>query len=321
MKRFIQYMREDKSMVPWSKLSHSDLRKRGGYRLEKFLNMVKDGDEFLTIDGPVVIRKQEYDRLFKEMDVAGYSTNIETTSGSRIRYPSSFYKTPEFGGKGAGSGTRAEDIELNSLNKQIERAKEVEGTQTIRLTVGNKTYEVSMAVSTPGTPKSDFHLTDAMGNGVVWISHKDGIRPKDIQQWGGISYKKEPWIFKHRETQNFINDLKARWPDGVPPTKSYYRKIVEPEIKFKSIYGQNYGTASYDTQNVTILLQGAVKLVKVGNQYKLDANHVYLNGKSFDNTPYEAVFVARHGDRSDAGVKRTRIVIMSIASRTMTGAI
>ena len=83
-----------------------------------------------------------------------------------------------------------------------------------------------------------------------------------------------------------------------------------------SVYGNNYGGA-FGRQNVTILLQGPVKLVKTGSIYTLSANHVHFNGESFDNTSYEPVLYARYGDRSDAGVFRARIVIMSIEARKL----
>ena len=109
--------------------------------------------------------------------------------------------------------------------------------------------------------------------------------PKDVQQWGGISQRKEPDIFSHKETQQFISDLKTKFPDGIENTFSAYRKIKDdsnPKLKPMAIYGNNYGKG-FGQQNVTILLQGPVKLVKTGATYSLSANHVHFNGESLDN--------------------------------------
>jgi hypothetical protein len=60
-------------------------------------------------------------------------------------------------------------------------------------------------------------------------------------------------------------------------------------------------------------------LKKNGIYYELDSNHVHYNGDPMTGE-YEPVLTAIYkGDRSDAGVKGTRIVIMPIGGRKMTG--
>jgi hypothetical protein len=49
----------------------------------------------------------------------------------------------------------------------------------------------------------------------------------------------------------------------------------------------------------------------------LTANHVHLNGESVDAGGFEPVLMAIYkGDRSDAGVRGTRIVISPIGGRS-----
>ena len=67
--------------------------------------------------------------------------------------------------------------------------------------------------STPGTPKSDFHFLDLEGKEIVWMSHKDGSKASDFQQWGGIS-KNVPNTHNHKETKEFLGDLKENFEDG-----------------------------------------------------------------------------------------------------------
>jgi len=301
----------------WSRLTHNDLRKRGGDRLAKFLEMVKDGDEFLTTRGVTKIKKSEYDRLKEQMDAPGFSTNIAVVKGSIVSYPYDFFKTPEFGGRGQGFGTRDEDEALTSLKKQIEERKEKEGKQSIRIRTNRKTYDIATAESTPGTPKSDFHLLDPLGKEVVWVSHKAGRLPRDVQQWGGISQRSEPKIFAHKETQKFINDLKKEYPKGLPRATTLMRKIKDDKLKNMSVYGNEFGS-QLGRQNVSVLLQGPVKLVNRGSFYVFDSNVIHTNGDVLSGG-YEPVFAAIYkGDRNDAGVIGTRIVIMSITGRKMT---
>jgi alanine-alpha-ketoisovalerate/valine-pyruvate aminotransferase len=175
-------------------------------------------------------------------------------------------------------------------------------------------YDVFDVVSTPGTPKSDFHLIDIDGKEIAWISHKDGRTAKDFQQWGGISQSKEPIIYSNEEVQAFIKDLKSNYPDGLPPATTLYRKIKNNKLKMLSVYGNNFGSA-LGQQNVTILLQGDIKLVKRNFSYELSSNNVHFNGDSIIGD-FEPVLMAIHkGDRSDAGVKKTRIVISPIGGR------
>jgi hypothetical protein len=229
-------------------------------------------------------------------------------------------KSAEFGGKGAGSGTLKEDIELQSLIKQLNDIRKKQKTGTVPIKVGGKTFNVADAITTPGTPKSDFHLVDDNGKEVVWISHKDGRTAKDFQQWGGISKRSEPTIFSHPETQSFIDDLKKTYPDGLPRRTTLYRKIKDDKLKNFSVYGNQYGNDE-GRQNVSILIQGPIKLQKSGNVYKFVSNHVHYNGEKMTGD-FEPVLTAIYkGDRSDAGVKGTRIVIMPIAGRKMTGEI
>ena len=286
------------------------------FRVEVFLKKFKEGDSFTLTSGKKVafvydksvenvLRKQQSTRDVKFLDAEGNNYAFRD-----------LMKTSEFGGKGAGSGTAKEDAELESLRKQIMEAKTKDATGQILIKVFRTMYEVDAVVSTPGNPKSDFHLIDKNGKEIVWISHKDGKGPKDFQQWGGISQKKEPKISSHPETKKFVEDLKKMFPDGLPRATTLYRKIKDNNLKMMSVYGNQYATRRLGQQNCSILLQGPVQLIKKNGHYELDANHVHYNGDSVDDGGFEPVFMAIYkGDRSDAGVKGTRIVISPIQGR------
>lgn len=291
------------------------------WRTELFLKKYKAGEKFEMKDGKK--RSFEFDQdNYNAIEKRNQSAmnKIRLIGDDGVEYAlGALGKSAEFGGKGAGAGTAKEDRELISLRQQIYDAKAEEKTAEIKVKIGNKTCNVADVVSTPGTPKSDFHLIDMNGNEVVWISHKDGRGPKDFQQWGGISNAKEPAVFSHPEVQKFINDLKKQYPNGLPTATSLYRKIQDTKLKYLSVYGNQYGR-TMGRQNVSILIQGPVKLVKTGKIYQFNSNHIHFNGDSVDSGGFEPVLAAIYkGDRSDAGVKGTRIVIMPIEGRKFKG--
>jgi len=300
-------------------LSSSELLKPGReYRAGVIIKKLQEGSLFEVTGSKKVLfyKNKQAIALLEKGNKASYDAVRFLGNDGNTYKISDIVKTPEFGGKGEGAGTAKEDEQLASLKKQIAAAKKEMKSAVIPVKIKNKVYKITDAASTTGTPKSDFHLLDADGKEVVWISHKDGSGPKDFQQWGGISEKKEPKIFNHPETKKFIADLKKIYPNGLPNATSLFRKIKDKDLKMLSVYGNAFDTKKLGQQNVTILLQGPVKLVKSMSNYTLTANHVHYNGDSVDSGGFEPVFMAIYkGDRSDAGVKGTRIVIMPILGR------
>lgn len=324
-----------------SKLSVSEIQKRDG-RIEILLDKLAKNDVFETSRGKikasllywyprgksVVVLDPSDKAQFKEaqkiLNNANSSDKFHIVSGTQLAKFASLtelIKTPEFGGRGIGGGVVAESRALKALTTDLESSIQ-ENKGPIGISIKNDLIpDVVGLQKTPGTPKSDFHFIDSSGKPVIWISHKDGRSAKDFQQWGGISERKEPNINRHRETQKFIDDLKNAYPNGVgaesSQPKSLYRKIIDDKLKMMSIYGNEYFTARYGPQNVTILLQGPPGLKKLSlGRYRLVANHVHVNGESMDRTEFEPVFMAIHkGDRNDAGLKATRVVISPIAGR------
>lgn len=290
------------------------------WRIELFLKKYKNNETFELVNGTNIkflFVKSTYDQfLTKDINVIKKATLIDK-SGKEYSL-SSLKKNAEFGGKGERFGVIKEDAEVESLRKQILEAKAKLASPTVPILVNNIKYDVFDVESTPGTPKSDFHFTDINGKEIVWISHKDGSTAKDFQQWGGISQRNEPTIFAHKEVQQFIKDLKEKYPNGLPNATSVYRKINDEKLKMLSVYGNEYLKNAYSRQNVTIMLQGSSRLIKNGASYSLTATHTHANGDKMTGL-YEPVLTAIYkGDRSDAGVKGTRIVIMPIGGRKMT---
>jgi hypothetical protein len=285
------------------------------FRVEVFIQKYETKNPFTLVSGKnvVLVKDNSIIKALKEQKAVS-TLDLLGVDGNTYKFKD-ILKSGEFGGKGAGGSTIKEDRELMSLRNRLEEIKKETKSATVPIKIGNNTYHAEGTESTPGTPKSDFHLLDRDGKEIVWISHKDGRNPKDFQQWGGISQRKEPKIFNHPETQKFINDLKEMYPDGLPRATSLYRKIKDKKLKMLSVYGNEYG-GRLSRQNCTILIQGPVNLVKKNKVCVFESNHIHVNGESVDSGGFEPVFMAIYkGDRSDAGVKGTRIVIMPIEGR------
>lgn len=304
-----------------SNLSAAELLKPGReYRARVIIRKMEDGEPFELSNGSNVkfLLNKKIIKTLKSFFDASELNKIRFLDSNGNEYKlSDIKKNSDFGGKGEGSSTQKEDMALKHFNDLLNKTKKEIGSSTVPIKIKNKTYYVSSAESTPGTPKSDFHLLDINGKEVVWISHKDGTTAKHFQQWGGISLAKEPTIFNHRETQKFISDLKKKYPGGLPPKTTLYRRITDSKLKNMAVYGNNFG-GSLGKQNVTILLQGSnIRILSSNkNNYYITADQYHENGDSVDDNGYEPVFMAIYkGDRSDAGIKGTRIVISPIGGR------
>lgn len=304
-----------------AQLSAAEIRKYS-VRPEIFIRKLDDKTPFEVKGGRkvVLIKPTGVEKTLRSGSNSDLNALRFSDNKGKIWKLSDFVKTSEFGGKGAGSGTAKEDAALTSLRSQIQEAKIKEGRAEISVKIGLKTYMVSDAVSTPGTPKSDFHLVDKDNNEVAWISHKDGSRAKDFQQWGGLSQTKEPKLFNHNETTAFISEIHKVYPNGLPNATTIYRRIKDTKLEMMSVYGNEYG-GKFSRQNTTLMLQGDVKLTKKGQNYEITATHTHLNGEDMKGD-YEPVFMAIYkGDRSDFGIKGTRVVIAPFGCRKVTSEI
>ena len=183
------------------------------------------------------------------------------------------------------------------------------GKAFVPIKIKSKVYEVYEIEKTKGTPKSDFHFLDKEGKPIVWLSHKDGNKASDFQQWGGIS-KIVPHVHSHKETKSFIEDLKEKFPDGLPKAANIVKDIKDKVLKKQAVYGDNYrqGSSRFDENNVQLVLQGPVKLVSQGSNYVLKANHVNSNGEDMKGD-YDPTFTAQYRSDRGAPVPNTRASI------------
>jgi hypothetical protein len=216
-------------------------------------------------------------------------------------------------GKGKGFGTADEDIVLDNLKEQVKALLIQDDVEYITIDIDGYSQRVDDIKTTPGTPKSDFNFT-YKGKPALFISHKAGTKASDHQQYGGTTCKSGKEICEHPEVETFVSNLKEAFPDGMPPGKSVFVRILDPELKKFSLFGCDYGK-EYGINNVNALLQGKITIIPSNDgEYKLKAHHVVYNGDIPDG-PYEPVLFARYsGSRGgNHGIKDLRSMISPIA--------
>ena len=125
-------------------------------------------------------------------------------------------------------------------------------------------------------------------------------------------------IYDDPETGKFITTLKGMFPDGMPNATTVGRKITSSTLKKMAVYGHNVGKGTTGVNNVDLVIQGPVKLKKIGSYYEVTSSyHTKSNNESITGQ-YEPIFLGVYkGDRSDHGIKGARITINPLGGRTI----
>lgn len=185
---------------------------------------------------------------------------------------------------------------------------------TIPLKIDNKIYHISDIFKTPGTPKSDFHFVNDNNEETVWISHKYGRKASDFQQWGGVTEKE---ILVEKETQDFINTVQSKFPNGITRATTIARKITNDNLKMKSIYGIDYGK-EFGRQNVQLVIQGNMELHANNGYYSVNATSVHVNGDPMIKDYEPALMCTYRSDRKQFNIPYARFTISPIGGRKIT---
>lgn len=273
------------------------------WRLELFLKKYENGEPFTLLDGSFITFT--FDESTYNSIQSKNLTKLTFESGGNTYRFSNIAKTEEFGG-GSNNLTRE--------NTQIEKLSErIKSLGSIDVQFKDVTYSVVDCVSTDGTPKSDFHFISENGDPCLWVSHKHGTDATHFQQWGGMSQRREPDVHAHEEVQAFIEDVKTKYPEGLPNKTSLFRRIKDPQLQMMSVYGNGYGS-DYGEQNVNFVVQGDVEI----KDTNVCAYRMHTNGEELKYSFEPVLSAVFKGDRSDAGIKNTRLGIIPLGSRTMT---
>lgn len=301
---------EDMQEVEEATLSPAQLNKRNN--LQVFIQKLANKEPFVGTGQtePTIVLEPDPEAL-EQLRQGKFPAVFKGVDGQQYRL-SQFEKTAEFGGKGTGFGTRIEDAELASLQAQLLDLKGNNPEITIR--VGDRDVSVADVVTTPGTPKSDFHFVNSQGDSVAWVSHKDGSAATHFGQWGGMSdremlpvYNANPSVKK--EVAQFIQDIKALVGEEMPRATTIARPASEL-FQMISIYGNGFG-GNRGPQNVDVILQGPVTI----SNGQLVAPNMHSNGEPVKGAFEPAMMAMYKGDRSNFGIKGSRFSMYPIGGR------
>lgn len=307
-KNFNEFL-DEASKPKWLKNDLGKMRKRG--RISVLVDKIKNGEEILTTKGLVVLDKKievngvEHDVKSMQQTLEDpKSTNTKVkffVKGKAISIDDTF-KTPEFGGRGAGSGEAAEDAYLTSFRNNLLQTIESEGAPYITIIIKGRQEKVTDIIKTPPyrgdrNPKSDFSLIGLDGSTQVgFISHKAGSGPKDFQQYGGISKDKQ--LASNSKVQDFAQAVKDARPDGLVSGDKLTRKVKDPKVKQLTLYGPEAGKKP-SPYNVDEFHQGQMSLKGARGVYKIISTHKVIRPK-VPKGGYEPTYVARYNKRTQS---------------------
>lgn len=296
-------------------------------RATTLIKKIQDGDPFLLYKDnakTVTLKKGDSLNMYKKALDAGDKKTMNA-----IEFPASdgneytlkdLAKSPEFGGKGSGSGTKGEDAALSDLKSKFTKVLEKENVPFLYIKIGKKTEKVNGLESTPGVPKSDFHMLDPEGKEVFWISHKLGSKANDFQQYGGMPELK---FTNSKDMLKFVDDVKKELKELtggslpiLPPKTAFARPVKDKKIIMMTLFGKAYRKNPDSRQNIDVLYQGPMNLKRVSEKdgipvYTITSNHTELHGSmpKMDYVPY--YYVRPEQAKNQFGIKAARFFIVA----------
>ena len=294
-----------KKINTFVKLDNSDFNKDENRGIT-FLAKIKEGSKFVTVNnGDVTIPKDLHDDVMLYIQAKdgkypdrGSSIIIQTSNG-KLKIPNDFIKTGEFGGRGVGSGTKAETKAMDDFNDKLNKLLISLKRSSVTVLINRRRIECAQMVKTVGKyngkePKSDMTIIDANNNPVAYISHKAGKSAKDFQQYGGVSNMALPAGYRNNvEIKSFMEEVSKQRPDGLASGDMFIRKVKDENLVKLMMYGPEYPTKTPGISNVDEFHLGNMSLLgSKGGTYQIVSNHKGTNG-DMPRGEYEAIFLIR----------------------------
>lgn len=324
------YIFEDN--IKFKPLTFNDLTKTGrSARLEILANKVDKNDPFDTVYGSSVkleFINDELKNLFLNRDVEQLKDLIPRNKRNSVKlfidkdgkeYSfSELLKTKDFGGRGKGSGTRVEDANLTLLNQKISNLIQESGKDFIRVYIpGQKSYEIIGAETQKGTPKSDFNLLDKTKKPVIFISHKKGKEnnpsPLNFIRWSGYTkYKNHPQVKKFNKALIQTINEHPEWKGTLPSSTRFISPVEDENLIRLLIYGKNFGSGSFNKNNINIIIQGEVLLNKVEEGlFELSGTKTFIPPEIPTGGYYPYLCSHFRSDRNMFGIPTNEAIVMT----------
>lgn len=252
--------------------------------------------------------KEKIEGTIYDPDAPGSSIGAIYANGIKILIKSSSRSRP----------LEKEEAAIRYLQESIDRQVEQTG-KAVTIVLPHKEVSVTGVSKVAGNAKADFSLIDEEGKPVVFISHKNGTKASDFQQYSGLT---EPEIRENPIVKDFIKDVKELVGDKINPGSSIVREITNvdaaKDLMVLSIYGTDSNTSDeHGTNKCDILAQGMLGVVPTQNgRYSLTCTgslHYYPEIPAGKHTP--ALAIVYKGDRSNFGISGARGSIYPIGGR------
>lgn len=300
------------------KLSAYELKKRD-WRLPLIIKKINDSKPFLLMNGnEVKVRKEKtlLNMLSLIQETGNYKmmNDVEFTTTDYKKFGiTDMAKSTEFGGKGEGSGTVAEDRALLNFRELIQEECRKKATPYIKIKIGNRTVNVKdIQKVKEGMPKADWEAIDEDNNPVAYFSHKDGRTAKDFQQYGGLVEldKKFP---NNKEILAFTNKVKNITGGEMKSGQSFESDLIkDKKLILATVYGIDYDKSFPSTQNVDMFIQGTVKLTDRNKNYIIESNHTGYKGEIPTGDYAVNLFVRYDTSRTNFDVKKARFMTKAV---------
>ena len=239
-----------------------------------------------------VVVKYDDDKAFKDLPYG--NDLLDRTVGSLIKQ-----RKPD---------TSLEQQILYEINTKLE---ELGSGAPVDLKIQGDTTKYEKIIGfIPGSSgvHADFVGIDGDGEEKCFISHKDGQRAKDFQQYSGISSKAGDTIHLHEETKKFREIIASKNEQDFD-NQSFSQDIVKRNLKVRAVLGPDWQSGGDPGHNsVSHFMQGKVKVSLVKSKgeatdkalLRLSFNHKNIKASSIGSliksTDYEPTLGARRGE-------------------------
>ena len=165
---------------------------------------------------------------------------------------------------------------------------------SVKLIVGNQSYDVNIFEQVSGRPKADMVFKDGIIS-KIFVSHKKGSKAGDFQQYGGFSVDlgitDKSTAKSFPEIDNFITEVEiifraldlSKNSDGrydfnqLKKGSNFAKLISDASVAYKVMFGKDYSTGVIGLNNCSILIDGDIKFIPIAgkglNVFKLQGSY------------------------------------------------
>lgn len=193
------------------------------------------------------------------------------------------------------------------------------------------TAEPPVAEDTGKRGKSDFSIGDK-----VFISHKDGVSPRDFGQYSGLSKRSQ--LENLEDVQAFDKILNKVFSDldlkEYPSSIDFQQDIKDPTLALKAVFGKDYPSEESGYDNVDFVIQGNVSLEPIMNpetdeptgRFMIKGDRIFSRREADQNKEelkayfpegYLPILSVRKGDsgRNSFGIRGARATVYTKGGR------